>query len=62
MAQPPRNYANLGYKVTTRSISWEQQCREIEGASWDDPYAIYFFGDGQHIVFVQYDLAVNFVP
>ena len=57
--QPVKNQKNLGYPVTTRLISWEQRVRETEGSRWNLPTAIYFFGDGDQIVFVQYNLAVT---
>lgn len=60
MAQPPRNYANQGYKVTTRTISWQQQVREAEGARWDYPQASYFIDTpAGRLVFVKYNWAVT---
>ncbi len=56
-AQPPKNYANLGYKVTTRIISWEQLVREAEGSRWNLPIGKYFFGDDR--VFVVYDDSIT---
>ena len=57
--QTPRNYRNLGYKVTTRNMSWEQMCRDAEGSRWNLPTGAYFFGENQQIVYVTYDFAIT---
>ncbi len=56
MSQPIKNYKNLGFKVTTRIMSWEQMVREAEGSRWNLPQATYFIGDK---VFVSYNQAVT---
>lgn len=56
---PPRNYKNLGYKVTTRTLDWGQMVREAEGSRWNLPVATYFFGENQQIVYVSYNMAVT---
>jgi len=59
MTTPTTNYANLGFKVTTRLLSWEQMVREAEGSRWNLPIGKYFFGDGNQRVFVTYNDAIT---
>jgi hypothetical protein len=56
MTTSNRDYSNLGYTVTTRTISWEQMVREAEGSRWNLPVKIY---DIEGRVFVQYNAAVT---
>lgn len=57
--QPPRNYRDLGYSVTTRILSWEQAVRDAEGTRWNLPIGKYFFGDADQYVFVEYDDSIS---
>jgi hypothetical protein len=59
MSNTPRQYSNLGYKVTTRIVDWGQMVREVEGSRWNLPTGKYFFGDGDQRVFVTYSDAVT---
>lgn len=59
MATQQTNYNNLGYRVTTTTKSWEQMVREAEGSRWNLPQAVYFFGENQQIVYVNYNMRVT---
>jgi hypothetical protein len=59
MAQPTRDYSNLGYDVTTRTMSWNQKVRQAEGSRWNLPQAAYFMGENNQYVFVKYDWRVT---
>jgi hypothetical protein len=59
-AQPTQNLANLGHKVTTRTLDWGQMCREVEGVRWNYPIGKYIIPvDGGTRVFLEYNAAIT---
>jgi len=40
------DHNNLGYKVTTRTISWEQLVHDAWGSEWNERDEVYDFGWG----------------